>query len=180
MEFYRNRKKSVSLILICTGVLVALLIIFLYGIGIFTNTVSTKLAAISSIFGLILAIIIIKKLISLRDNSPLIILSNEGIITKVTAVSKAAGLIFWKDIIDISINKIGGDMLITLTVDNPNHYIPVIKKKLSAMVVNGIEDEQGNLPIHLTASELDPNVQELFTLITTYKSKVNQPQNLTT
>lgn len=179
MEFYRNRKKSINLILICTGIFLVMVIIFLYGIGLFTATISNKLTAISSVFGLILAIIIIKKLLSLTDKSPLIILSKEGITAKVTPVSKAAGLILWKDIIDISINKVGGDTLVTLTVDKPDHYIPLIKKKLSAIAVNGIEDAQGNLPIHLTASELDPDAQELFTAITTYRNEMDHAQKLT-
>jgi len=172
MEFYRNRKKAVKLILICTGILVVMLAIFLYGIGVFADTFSAKLTAISSIFGLILAIIIIKKLFSLTDNSPLIVLSKDGIMAKVTPVSKAAGLILWKDIIDISINKVGGDTLITLTIDKPEHYLPIIKKKLSAMLMNGIEDEQGNLPIHLTAAELDLDAEELFKVISTYRSEI--------
>lgn len=171
MEFYRNRKKSVNLILMCTGIFVVLLIIFLYGMGLFTDTVSAKLIAISAIFGLILAFVIIKKIISLSDTSPLVILTREGIFSKVTPVSKAAGLILWKDIIDINLNKVGADTLVTLTVDKPDHYIPKIKQKLSAMAVSGIEDAQGNLPVNLTASELDIDAQELFTVIKTYRSE---------
>ncbi|MFW0718371.1 STM3941 family protein [Pedobacter sp. N23S346] len=178
MEFYRNKRKTVNLILICTGVLLVLVVIFLYSIGLFTNTLSAKLAAITGVFSLILAIVIVNKLLSLRDTSPLIILSNEGIIAKVTAVSKAAGLIFWKDIIDISLEKVGGDTLVTLTVDKPDHYIPIIKKKLSAMVVNGIEDANGNLPINLTASELNFDAQELFTVITSFKKEVDSPKQV--
>lgn len=173
MEFYRNKRKTVNLILICTGVLLILVVLFLYSIGLFTNILSTKLAAISGVFGIILAIVIINKLISLKDTSPQIILSNEGIIAKVTAVSKAAGLIYWKDIIDISLEKVGGDTLVTLTVDKPEHYIPTIKKKLSAMVVNGIEDANGHLPINLTASELNLDAQELYNVITSFKKELD-------
>jgi hypothetical protein len=173
MEFYRNRKKSVNMILVCTGILIILVLIFLYSIGIFTGTIATKLAAISGAFGLVLGIIIITKLVSLKDTSPLLVLSKEGIMSKVTAVAKAAGLISWADIIDVSINKVGGDTLVTLTVDKPEHYIPIIKKKLSAMVVNGIEDAQGNLPVNLTAAELDMDAQELFSIITKYRNEVN-------
>lgn len=162
-----------NLILTCIGIFIVLLIIFLYSIGIFNATVSTKPAAVSAVFGLILAIIIVKKSISLRDPSPLLVLNTDGIITKVTAVGKAAGLILWKDIIEVNIDKVGGDTLITLTIDKPQDYLPLIKKKLSAMAVDGIEDAQGNLSIHLTASELDLDAQELFTVITKYRSKIN-------
>lgn len=173
MEFYRNRKKSVGLILTCLGVFLLLILMFLYSIGIFTNTISPKLIAISGIGGLILAFIIIKMLISLRDTSARLILSKEGIISKVTAVSKAAGLIAWKDIIDISLNKVGGDTLIALRIDKPDQYIPIISKKLSSMVINGAQDAQGNLLVYLTASTLDLDAQELFTTITKYRAEVN-------
>jgi len=173
MEFYRNKKKSVNLILICTGIFLVLIVIFLYSIGIFTDTISTKLAAISGAFSLVLGIIIIKKLISLRDTSALVILSKEGIIAKTTAVGKAAGLILWKDITDVDVHKSGGDTLVTLTIDKPENYLPIIKKKLSAMAVDGIEDAQGNLPINLTASELDFDAQELFKVITQYRKEIS-------
>jgi hypothetical protein len=121
MEFYRNKKKAVNMILLCTGIFIVLVLIFLYSIGIFDGIFSAKLVAVSGVFGLILGIIIIKKLVSLRDPSPLLVLSKEGIMSTVTAVAKAAGLIRWKDITDVSINKVGGDTLVTLTVDKPEH-----------------------------------------------------------
>lgn len=178
MEFYRNRKKSVKLILTSVGILLVLIMLFLYSIGIFNDNMSAKLAAISGIFGSVLAFVIIKMLISLTDSSPLLILSNKGVISKVTAMSKASGLILWNDIIDVSINKVGGDTLVTLTVDKPDHYIPIIRKKLSSLAVDGAQDEQGNLPIHLTASALDIDAAELFTVITNYRDSINKSNNL--
>ncbi|CAM3997231.1 hypothetical protein SAMN06265348_10160 [Pedobacter westerhofensis] len=176
MEFYRNKKKSVNLILVCTGILALLIVMFIYSIGTFDGRLSIKLAALSGISGIILVIIIAKKLYNLTDNSPLLVLSPEGITAKVTAVAKAAGLIYWKDIINITMGNVGGDTLITLTVDKPKKYIPTIKKKLSAMVVNGIEDPDGNLPIHLTAAELDITAQELMNVINTYRSQLQNTQ----
>lgn len=46
MEFYRNKKKSTQLILICSAILFALVAVFLYSIGLFTGTIGTKLAGI--------------------------------------------------------------------------------------------------------------------------------------
>jgi hypothetical protein len=172
MEFYRNKKKSVNLILICSGIFLVFIVVFLYAIGIFDQVVSAKLAAISGIGALVLAIVVIKMLISLKDTSALLTLSQEGISSKVTSVSKAAGLILWKDIIDMNLNKVGADTLITLTVDKPAHYIPIIRKKLSAIAVDGIEDANGNLPIHLTASALDMEAPELFAVITKYREGI--------
>lgn len=112
-------------------------------------------------------------LISLKDTSALLILSNTGITSKVTPVSKAAGLILWEDITDISLNKMGGDTLVTLTIDKPDRYIPIIRKKLSALAVNGANDEQGNLLIYLTASSLAIEAPELLTIITNFRKEIN-------
>lgn len=177
MEFYRNRKKSVNLILICSGILLLLIFIFLYSIGLFNGEVIAKGVAISSIFGLILAFIIIKMLISLRDTSPLVVLSEQGIIAKVTPVSKAAGLILWADIIDMNLTKVGADTLIALTVDKPDHYGPIIRKKLSALATSGADDGQGNLLIFLTASALDLEAPELLNIIEKYRGELDSHQN---
>jgi hypothetical protein len=108
-------------------------------------------------------------LISLNRSAPMLVLSQEGISAAVTAVSKAAGLIYWKDIQHISLTKVGWDTLVELTVSRPEHYMPLIKKKLSAMAVSGIEDSAGNLQIFLTASELDMDANELFETIQDYR-----------
>ncbi|RZJ42272.1 MAG: hypothetical protein EOO19_13800 [Chryseobacterium sp.] len=168
MEFYRDKRKSMNLILICTGILLVLLAIFLYSIGLFDDHISTKLAAATGIFSIILIIIIITKLFSLRDQSPLVVLNDEGIISKVTAVSKAAGLILWKDITDISLEKVGADTLVILIINNPEQYLPLIKKKLSGFVTNGLTNPDGTLPISLTASELNIDAAELYSKINSF------------
>lgn len=172
MEFYRDRKKSINLILICSGLLIVFIATFLYSIGLFDDHVGAKLAAVSGVFSIILAIVIFRKLFTLRDRSPLVILNIDGIISKTTAVSKAAGLILWKDIADANLEKVGADTLVTLIVKNSNHYLPLIKKKLSGMITNGLADAEGNLPISLTASELEINAEELFNVITNYIKEV--------
>ncbi|GGE39054.1 hypothetical protein GCM10011413_00780 [Pedobacter psychrotolerans] len=111
-------------------------------------------------------------LISLNRSAPMLVLSKEGISSTVTAVSKAAGLICWKDILHISLAKVGWDTLVELTVSRSEHYMPVIKKKLSAMAVSGIQDAAGNLQIFLTASELDMDANKLFEIIQDYQKKI--------
>lgn len=172
MEFYRDRKKSLNLILICAGILVVLVATFLYGIGLFDGQVGAKLAAVSGVFSLILAIVILKKLFTMRDKSPLVVLSNEGIISKTTAVSKAAGMILWNDIMSVNLEKVGADTLVTMTVNNAENYLPLIKKKLSGMVTNGLANADGILPISLTASELTVDAEELFVAITDFRKDV--------
>jgi hypothetical protein len=177
MEFYRNRKKTINLIMICSAIFVALAVIFVYSLGLFTNEVVPKGIALSGIFGLVLAIIIIRMLISLKDTAPLLVLSKEGITARVTAMSKAAGLILWQDIIDITINKVGGDTLVMLVINKPDQYTPLIRKKLSKLVLDGANDEHGNLIVALTASELDPDAQELFTSIKSYRAAIIDTRN---
>ena len=168
MEFYRDKKKSMTMILICAGLLLVMAGVFLYSIGLFDDRVSAKLAGVSGLFAVILAIIIVNKLVTLRDKSALVILNHEGLISKTTAVSKAAGLILWKDIIAADLEKVGADTLVTLTVSNAEHYLPLIKKKLSGMVTNGLVTAEGNLPVSLTASELNIGAQELFSAVNTF------------
>jgi len=178
MEFYRNKKKSAQLIFICSGILIALVAVFLYSIGLFTGNIATKLAGVSAVLGIILLIVIIRMLISLNRSAPLLILSSEGIYSEVTAVSKAAGLISWKDILNISITKAGWDTLVFLSVGRAAHYMPIIQKKLSAMAVSGIQDPSGNLQIFLTASELDINANELLTVILDYRKTLRGSDHL--
>ncbi|RZJ89807.1 MAG: hypothetical protein EOO20_09930 [Chryseobacterium sp.] len=173
MEFYRNKKKSTQLILICSVILLALIAVFLYSIGLFTGIIATKLAAVSAVLWIILLIVIIRMLISLNRTAPLLILNKEGIISEVTAVSKAAGLIYWNDILNISLTKVGWDTLVELTVSRSDYYMPIIKKKLSAMAISGIENSRGNIHLFLTASELDMDANELLTIIQNYYNKTS-------
>jgi hypothetical protein len=161
------------LILSCSGFLLLLIVAFLYSIGLFTGEISAKLAGITGVFGLILIIVIVRMLMSLNQSAPLLTLSNDGITSKTTPVSKAAGLILWKDIIDIDLQKVGWDMLIMLTVDRADYYVPIIKKKLSSMAVSDAQDANGNLQIFITASELDIEANELITIIKDYRKTLS-------
>lgn len=172
MEFYRNRKKSVNLILTYSGILALGILILIYSIGLFTDQTSTKGIAVSSIVIIVTGILVIKMLLALRDTSALLTLEPAGIVSKTTPVSKAAGLIQWKDIIGTDINKSGGDTLITLVINNPDHYIPIIRKKLSKLAVDGSNDANGNLLIYLSASELDIEAAELYENIKSYQQQV--------
>lgn len=172
MEFYRDRKKTATLILICAGILIVLIATFLYSIGLYDDHISTKLAAATGLFSLILTIIIIKKLFTLGDKSPLIVITKEGITSKVTAVSKAAGLILWKDIVDVKLEKVGADTLVVLKVDQPENYLPLIKKKLSGLITNGLVENDGILPISLTAAELNIDAQELYLKIKSFREEI--------
>lgn len=173
MEFYRNKKKSTVLILSCSGFLLLLVAAFLYSIGLFTGEISAKLAGISGIFSLILIIVIIRMLMSINQSAPLLTLNKDGINSKTTPVSKAAGLIPWKDIVSIDLQKVGWDMLIMLTLVRADYHMPIIKKKLSSVAVSDAKDANGNLLIFITASELDIEANELLTIIKNYRKTLS-------
>ncbi|RAJ29086.1 STM3941 family protein [Pedobacter cryoconitis] len=170
VEFYRNRKKSINLLLILSGVLVLMLLILLYSSGVISGSIIAKGIAFSSIASVILAIIIIKTLISLKDKSPLIVLTPEGITSKVTAVSKAAGLILWEHTDDIQLHKVGGDTLVALIINNAEPYSAKIRKKLSSIALEKDQD----LHIYMTASVLDISAEELYEQVSDYRNQVNQ------
>ena len=78
----------------------------------------------------------------------------------------------------MTVNKMGGDTLITLVVNKPDHYTPIIRKKLSGIAVNGANDAEGNLLIYLTASALDIDAQQLFIEITQYRARLKNTKDL--
>ncbi|WP_322973797.1 STM3941 family protein [Pedobacter sp. MR2016-24] len=170
MEFYRNKKKSGTIILACVGILILMVLILLYSSGVFSDVYAPKGIALSAIFIVVLGIVITRSLLSINDKTPLISLQPEGIIARVTPMSKAAGLIRWEDIVDYELIKQGWDTLITLHISNSESYRTLITKKLSAMVMEGTTDEHGNLMIYLTASETDCDADVLLEKILAYKN----------
>ncbi|WP_316839104.1 STM3941 family protein [Pedobacter gandavensis] len=168
MEFYRNQKKSNQLVLIYVGLIVMLLGILLYSTGIIADAYLPKAAVISGIGVLVLTFCLIKSLIAAKDKSPMIALQPDGIVSRVTPVSKAAGLISWKDIQELSLSEMGADVLVTLHLSNVDHYKAVISKKLSKMAVSDSTDENGHFMVYLTASHIDCNAAELLAKINAY------------
>lgn len=93
MEFYRNQKKSNQLVLIYVGLIVLLLGVLLYSTGVVSDRYLPKAVVLSGIGLIILTYCLIKSLAAAKDKSPMIALKPEGIVSRVTPVSKAAGLI---------------------------------------------------------------------------------------
>ncbi|MCX2453813.1 hypothetical protein OQX61_21270 [Pedobacter sp. PLR] len=171
MEFYRNQKKSNQLVLIYVGLIVMLAAVLLYSTGIIAERYLPKAAVISGIGLIVLVFCLIKSLIAAKDTSPMIALKPEGITSRVTPVSKAAGLISWKDIQEMSLTEMGADVLVTLHLNNVDHYKGIISKKLSKMAVSGGLDENGHYMVYLTASHIDCNAEELLAKINAYGPK---------
>lgn len=171
MEFYRNQKKSNQLVLIYLGLIVMFMAILLYSTGIISDRYLPKAAVVSGIGVLILVFCLIKSLLAAKDKSPMIALKPEGILSRVTPVSKAAGLISWKDVEEMNLNKMGADVLVTLHLSNADHYKAIISKKLSKMALSDSTDENGYLMVYLTAAHIDCNAAELLDKIKTYAAK---------
>lgn len=171
MEFNRNRKKSNQLVLIYVGIIAVLLGILLYSTGIISDRYLTKPAVISGIGLVIFTFCLIKSLIAAKDTSPMISLKPEGLTSRVTPVSKAAGLISWKDVEELSLTKMGADTLVTLHLSNVAHYKAIISKKLSKMAISDSTDENGHLLVYLTASHIDCDAAELLSKIDAYGPK---------
>ncbi|ALL06362.1 hypothetical protein AQ505_13155 [Pedobacter sp. PACM 27299] len=171
MEFYRNQKKSNQLVFIYVGIIAVLLVILFYSTGLISDRYLPKPAVISGIGVLIFTFCLIKSLIAAKDPSPMISLKPEGITSRVTPASKAAGLISWKDIEELSLTKMGADVLVTLHLSNVDHYKTMISKKLSKMAVSDNTDENGHFLVYLTASHIDFNAEELLEKINVYGPK---------
>jgi hypothetical protein len=168
MEFYINKKKSASVHYVYYGILLVFAVVLLLSSGLVTDTISLKGIVISSIAIVILAIVLIKAKIAQKDTSPMLKLEPEGITSRTTPMSKAAGLIRWADITDINLYEMTGDTLVSLSVTNATHYLEILRKKMPAFALKDIVDQHGILTLHLSASELDFDAAALFNYITTY------------
>ncbi|MBB2147993.1 STM3941 family protein [Pedobacter gandavensis] len=171
MEFYRNQKKSNQLVLIYVGMIVIFLGMLLYSAGVLSDRYLPKAAVISGVGLIVLTYCLIKSLAAAKDKSPMIALKPDGIVSRVTPVSKAAGLIRWRDIEELSLTEMGADVLVTIHLSNVDHYKAIISKKLSKMAVSGGLDENGHYMVYLTASHIDCNAEELLAKINAYGPK---------
>lgn len=171
MEFYINKNKSAKILYIYYGILVVFVAMLLFSSGLVTEDRSTKGIAISSVSIIVLTIVLIKANLARRDTSPMVVLDAAGITSRTTPMSKAAGLIRWEDITDVYLNKVTGDTLITLSLQNAESYMVLMRKKMPAFALKDMVTEDGILTIHLTAAELDVDAAELFNQITAFAGK---------
>ena len=127
---------------------------------IFDNPMLILISGISAIifFGYI-AFTIFKKL---PDNKPGLIINSEGIIDNSSGVS--AGIISWKDIIEITTLNVMNQKFIMFIVKNPEEYIKrqngVVKRKAMEMNYRNYGS-----PISISANTLDTNFEELYELL---------------
>jgi hypothetical protein len=127
---------------------------------IFGNPMIILISGISAIvfFGYI-AFTLFKKL---PDNKPGLIINSKGIIDNSSGVS--AGLVLWKDIIEISTTNVMNQKFLMFILKNPEEYINrqigIVKRK--AMEINY---RSYGSPISISANTLDTNFEELYELL---------------
>jgi hypothetical protein len=172
VSFPRNRKKTLKSIFIYSAVFIVMVLILLYSTAVISNEIIPKGIAMSSAFILIIAYFLFKAVTGLNDTSPLISLQPDGIISRVTPMSKAAGLMLWTDVADLGIKDMGSDVLVKIALRNEQYYAARIKKSLSSIALKDAKDEQGNLTVFLTASEMDIDARELLNRIQDYKNLI--------
>ncbi|MFC5978977.1 STM3941 family protein [Flavobacterium salmonis] len=127
---------------------------------IFGNPMIIFISGISAIvfFGYT-TFILLKKM---PDNKPGLIINSEGIIDNSSGVS--AGIVLWKDIIEISTANVMNQKFLMFIVKNPEEYINrqngIVKRK--AMEINY---KTYGSPISISANTLDTNFEELYKLL---------------
>ncbi|WP_433832236.1 STM3941 family protein [Flavobacterium anhuiense] len=168
INLYRNAKKTRNLILYASTISIVLAMLFLYSIGTFDGIFKTKPAVISGAILLIMLFLTFKSLASVRDKSPLIHMDSNGFSGKTTPLSKAFGRVEWVDVTDIELQKLGGDTLVVVTVDNADKY----NGRLSKMMWKMAYDEQNSkLNLMYSASEIDIDAAKLYDLFAKHWKK---------
>lgn len=161
IKLYRNAKKTRNLLLYASAISVLLAIMLLYGIGTFDAVFKVKLSIASGAILLIMLVLIFKILASIKDKSPLIQIDSNGFSGRTTPVAKAFGRIEWQDVTDLQLNKVGGDTLVAVTIDNVTKYDGRTSKFLWKLA---FDEQNSKLNIMYSASEIDMNEKALYDL----------------
>ncbi|MEP6803693.1 MAG: STM3941 family protein [Flavobacterium sp.] len=167
-KLYRNAKKTRNLLLYTSSVTLILIIVLLYGIGIFDAILKIKVAIFSGAALLIMLFLMFKNILGIRDKSPLIQFDSTGFYGKTTPLSKAFGRVEWSDVTDIQLQKTGGDTLVITTVSNTDKYVGRISKLLWKMAY---DEQNSQLNLMYSASEIDIDAKQLYDLFLKYWKK---------
>jgi len=168
IKLYRNSKKTRNLLLYASAISILIAIMLLYGIGTFDGVFKIKLSIASGAILLIMLVLIFKILASIKDKSPLIQMDTNGFSGRTTPVAKAFGRIEWQDVTDLQLNKVGGDTLVAVTIDNIAKYDGRVSKFLWKLA---FDEQNSKLNLMYSASEVDINAEELYELFLKYWKK---------
>ncbi|UPZ15294.1 STM3941 family protein [Flavobacterium humidisoli] len=168
IKLYRNSKKTKNLLLYASAISILIAIMLLYGIGTFDGVFKIKLSIASGAILLIMLVLIFKILASIKDKSPLSQMDTNGFSGRTTPVAKAFGRIEWQDVTDLQLNKVGGDTLVAVTIDNIAKYDGRVSKFLWKLA---FDEQNSKLNLMYSASEVDINAEELYELFLKYWKK---------
>lgn len=167
-SLYRNAKKTKQLFLYSSLVTIILAVVLIYSLGVFDGIFKTKPAVFSGAILLVMLFLSFKTFASVRDKSPLIELDATGFYGKTTPLSKAFGRVEWADVINIQLQKTGGDTLVIATVTNTEKYAGRLSKLMWKMA---FDDQRSELNLMYSASEIDIDAKQLHDLFLTYWKK---------
>jgi hypothetical protein len=173
IKLYRNLKKTRKLLFTTSGVCIILLLVIFYSAGIFDNELKIKPLVFSAGAFLIIFILLVKNLLSLKDKSPLIEFNTKKFYGKTTPTSKSFGIVNWEDVADIQSQKTGGDILVVVSINNPEKY----EGRLSKMLWNiAYSKDTNQLTLMYSSSEIDIDPNALFSLFNKFW-KESTPSN---
>jgi len=164
-NLYRNKRKTIQLLLISGAICLLLLIILLYSVGLFDGIFKAKPAVFSAGALLVLLILLIVNLLNLRDKSAQIVLNNTYFLGKTTPLAKSFGQGEWQDVKHIDLQKVGGDTMIVVTLGNPDKYSDRLSSLLWKMAY---QESTRELSIMYSASTIDLEPSELYQLFVSY------------
>ncbi len=164
-NLYRNRSKTVKLLSMSGVICIVLLLILLYCIGLFDGELKVKPAVFSGGALLIMLILLVSSLLNLRDKSAQITLNKNHFSGKTTPLAKAFGIGNWHDVTGINLQKVGGDTLVVVTLDNAPNYKDRLPSLLWKMAYEAAS-QQLNIMYSASVIAIEPN--ELYDLFITY------------
>ncbi|WP_293951921.1 MULTISPECIES: STM3941 family protein [unclassified Sphingobacterium] len=167
-HLYRNKRKTTQMLLISAVFCLLLFIILLYSTGLFDGVFKAKPTIFSAGVLLVLLILLIVNLLSLRDNSAQIVLSEKYFFGKTTPLAKAFGQGNWQDVKSIDLEKVGGDTMIIVTLKNSGKYKDRLPSLLWKMAY---QESAQELNIMYSASTIDLEPSELHQLFLSYWNK---------
>lgn len=142
-----------------------LFIVLLYSIGLFDGVFKAKPTVFSAGALLVLLILLVVNLLNLRDKSAQIVLNDRYFLGKTTPLAKAFGRGEWQDVKYIDLQKVGGDTMIIVTLENPGKYKDRLPSLLWKMAY---QESTQELNIMYSASTIDLDPSELHQLFVSY------------
>lgn len=124
-----------------------------------SNTVMLVVGIISILFFGYIAFFLIKKI---PDNTPGLIINEEGIFDNSSSV--AAGLVLWSDIQEIKTTAVISQQFIMIIVKNPEEYINKQEGSVKCKAMQMNYKSYGS-PISISANALNTDFNELYKMV---------------